>query len=73
MRRQLKRNEKSTYEFLINDGPDSLMGLVNEDSEEAEERTEEVWNYIDTKCVTENKFQPGIHQSISYSFTLAAC
>ena len=73
MRRQIKLNEKTTYEFLIQDGADSLMGLVDEDSEDAEERTEEVWNYIDTKCVTENKFQPGIHQSISYSFTLAAC
>ena len=73
MQGQLTRNNKTTYEFLTNDGAESLMGLVNEDSEEAEERTEEVWDYIDTKCVTENKFQPGIHQSISYSFTLAAC
>jgi len=45
---------------------------AGEDSEEAEERTEEVWDYIDNKCNNDNKFQPGIHQSIQYSFTLAA-
>ena len=72
MQRQLTRNNKTTYEFLSNDGTESLMGLVNENSEEAEERAEEVWNYIDNKCNNENKFRPGIHRSIEYSFTLAS-
>ena len=71
MQNQLKRNNSDIYEFLSNDGVESLMGLVNEESEEAEERAEEVWNYIDNKCNNENKFQPGIHRSIEYSFTLA--
>ena len=71
MQIQLKRNNSDIYEFLSNDGVESLMGLVNEESEEAEERAEEVWNYIDNKCNNENKFQPGIHRSIEYSFTLA--
>ena len=71
MQNQLKKNNRDIYEFLSNDGVESLMGLVNEESEEAEERAEEVWNYIDNKCNNENKFQPGIHRSIEYSFTLA--
>ena len=71
MKIQLKRNNSDIYEFLSNDSVESLMGLVNEESEEAEERAEEVWNYIDNKCNNENKFQPGIHRSIEYSFTLA--
>ena len=69
MQNQLKRNNSDIYEFLSNE---SLMGLVNEESEEAEERAEEVWDYIDNKCNNENKFQPGIHRSIQYSFTLAS-
>ena len=73
MQNQLKRNNSDIYEFLSNDdGVVSLMGLVNEESEEAEERAEEVWNYIDNKCNNENKFKPGIHRSIQYSFTLAS-
>ena len=73
MQRQLKKNEpKDTYEFLINDNPDSLMGLVNENSEEAEERAGEIWNYLDGKCVAENKYKPRIHRSIEFNFTLAA-
>ena len=71
MQNKLKQNNRDIYEFLSNDGVESLMGLVNEESEEAEERAEEVWNYIDNKCNNENKFQPGIHRSIQYSFTLA--
>ena len=71
MQNQLKRNNSDIYEFLSNDGVESLMGIVNEESEEAEERAEEVWNYIDNKCNNENKFQPGIHRSIEYCFTLA--
>ena len=69
MQNQLKRNNSDIYEFLSNE---SLMGLVNEESEEAEERAEEVWDYIDNKCNNENKFKPGIHRSIQYSFTLAS-
>ena len=73
MQEQLKQNEKSTYEFLIKDGPDSLMGLVDEEAEEAEDRAEEIWDYLDSKCVAENKYKPRIHRSIEFSFTLAAC
>ena len=71
MQKQLKQNNNTTYEFLSNDGAENLMGLVNENSDEAEERAEEVWDYIDNKCNNENKFQPGIHRSIEYCFTLA--
>ena len=48
MKIQLKRNNSDIYEFLSNDSVESLMGLVNEESEEAEERAEEVWNNIHT-------------------------
>ena len=48
MQKQLKQNNNTTYEFLSNDGTESLMGLVNENSEEADARAEEVWNYIDS-------------------------
>ena len=48
MQKQLKQNNNTTYEFLSNDGAESLMGLVNVNSQEAEERAEEVWDYIDS-------------------------
>jgi hypothetical protein len=74
MKKQMQKNEpKDTYEFLIQDGSDSLMGLVNEASEEAEERAEEIWEYLDQKCCEENKYRPRIHKSIQYCFSLAQC
>ena len=73
MQRRLNKNEPNdTYEFLIKDGPDSLMGLVDEKAEEAENRAEDIWDYLDSKCVAENKYKPRIHRSIEFSFTLAA-
>ena len=35
MQKQLKQNNNTTYEFLSNDGAESLMGLVNVNSQEA--------------------------------------
>lgn len=73
MRREMIKNaEKDTYEFLSDaDGAESLMGLVNVESEEAEKRAEEIWVYLDKFCVPENEFKPRIHKPINYSFTIA--
>ena len=73
MKKQMTKNTSLTYEFLCNDGPHALMGLVDTESDEADTRADEIWDYLDEKCVMENKFQPGTHRSIQYSFTFASC
>ena len=58
MKRQLDRSGKRTFINIHNDGPESLDGLVDEDSEQADERAEEVWEWIHENMVTENDFNP---------------
>ena len=71
MKKQMKKSPYCVFEFLTEDCAESLMGLVNEDSEEADDRAEEIWEYLNTKCVHENKFNPSTDKSIDYSLTLA--
>ena len=65
------RDNKYKYEFLHEDGPDTLDGLVNPNSEEGEERTNEVMEYLKSKCSEEFEFNPPSRVLICFSFTLA--
>ena len=62
---------KYKYEFLHKDGPEALDGLVNPNSEEGEERTNEVMEYLESKCSEEFAFNPPSRVPICFSFTLA--
>jgi hypothetical protein len=58
MKRNLARTGEREFNDILEDGPDSLNGLVNEDSERAEEHAEAVWEWINSCTVPENRFKP---------------
>ena len=76
MQKQLKymkgEYNKTSFEGLHPTlDPSSLKGLVKEDSEEAETKAQEIWEYLDEKCVSDNIFKPGSNRPmIDFSFTL---
>lgn len=58
MKRQLDRSGKRTFTDIHDDGPESLDGLVDEESEQADERAEDVWEWLHQSTKWENKFNP---------------
>jgi hypothetical protein len=71
MLRMISRSSVKCFEHIMNDGPEAMSGLVNEDSEEADQRVEEVWEYLNSNCTPENKFRPGV---VAYAYiSIAQC
>lgn len=66
-----QKDNKYKYEFLHEDGPEALDGLVKPNSEEGEERTNEVMEYLESKCSEDFEFNPPSRVPICFSFTLA--
>jgi hypothetical protein len=71
MLRMISRSSGKCFEHIMNDGPETMSGLVSTDSDEAEERAEEVWEYLNSNCTPENKFRPGV---VAYAYiSIAQC
>jgi hypothetical protein len=68
---QARDNNKRTYEFLHDDGPDALDGLVNRDSEYGDESAAEILAYLESKCCSDNIMELPFNGSINFTFTLA--
>lgn len=58
MKRQLDRSGKRTFTDIREEGADSLEGLVDEESDEADARAGEVWEWIHENMTKENVFNP---------------
>ena len=58
MHRQIERNGRRFLGNVYEDGTDGLAGLVDEGSESADERVEEVWDWIHASMTPEFKFEP---------------
>ena len=72
MKRRINMNAgKTVHNHLYDDGPEALDGLVDPDAEEAEERSEEIMAYFESKCIPQFEFKPPCCEPIQYVFTLA--
>ena len=59
MRRQIERNGQRSLGNVYEDwGTDGLAGLVDEESESADDRVEEVWEWLHASTTPEFKFEP---------------
>ena len=71
MKRQLAKTGKRSFANLYEDSVDTLGGLVNEESDRAEERAEEVWEWLNASTVEENKFVPdNSRQMITHTISI---
>ena len=68
----MKRGAKR-FLHVINDGPDSMAGLVNEESEFADERAEEVFEYLQSKSIKDFEYFPGVGGVPEILITMGAC
>ena len=59
VKRHLANTGKRSFENIYEDSAETLDGLVNEESDRADERAEEVWEWLNAATVEENKFVPG--------------
>ena len=58
MKRQLNLSGKRAFCDIHEDGPENLDGLVNEDSEQADEQAEDVWEWLRESMIIDNVFNP---------------
>ena len=62
------------YEFLHEgSSADEMSGLVNPESDAAEERTDQILDYLQKMSRPENKFQPGVPVNADVYISLAHC
>lgn len=59
MVRMIHKSTEKTFEYIYNDGAESMAGLVDPEHESADERAEEILEYLEAQCKEENKFKPG--------------
>ena len=60
MKRMIARSADKCFEYVMDDGPESMAGLVDEEHESAEERVEEIFEYFSKYCIESNKYKPGM-------------
>ena len=73
VKRHLANTGKRSFENIYEDSADSLDGLVDEESGQAEERAEEVWDWLNAATVKENKFVPGdARQILTHTISIVA-
>lgn len=73
MKRRLASIDQTVFSDLIEDDDPGLNGLVDENSDRAEERAAEVWEWIQSKTTRENIFQPaGGRVLITHTISIAA-
>ena len=56
MRTRMRESETKTFEHI---DEENLSGLVDEDRDDAEQRGEEIIEYLEEKSIPENQFKPG--------------
>ena len=71
MKRAIEVSETKRFDFVIEDGAAGAQGLVDEDHDLADERAEEVMEYLSSKCKTENEVNPGTTIKVDVSITMA--
>ena len=71
MKEQMEKATSGVFE-ITEDNEEELDGLVDEKADELEALAEEVWEYLNAKCVQPNEFNPGVHKSIDYCITINA-
>jgi hypothetical protein len=73
LKRHIKRTGQTAFDDLIEDGAEGLQGLVDEDSEQADERADEVWEWLRSKTTRENRFTPtGGRVPITHTISIAS-
>ena len=76
MPRHMKRifESKTTFENVdFHSGADECDGIVDAEHEEAEERLEEISEYIESMCTRANKYVPSLGVAPTHFITLVAC
>ena len=66
--RRLFRTLRDTTEELFEDVSvgGNCAGLVDEERDDAEERLEEIIEYLSSKCVEMNQYRPTVHRGPEY-------
>jgi len=73
LKRRLASTGTRKFENIYEDSPDTLNGLVDEDSDRAEERAEEVWEWLHGATRPENFFCPGSdRQLITHTISIVS-
>ena len=73
LKRRLQNNPDLTeFEFVIEDGSDGMMGLVDPESDQADEQSEEVMEWLRDVCNSSNKFKPGGRLLVTHYISIAA-
>ena len=71
MKKYLSKTAKREFENVFQDCAESLDGLVDDESECADERADEVWAWIDEVTIPENLFKPAdARQLITHTISL---
>ena len=66
-------HDKYSYDHIHDaDGAESLDGLVDADHDEADQRAEDVWQYINDSCQKAYRLEFPLSVHIEYSISLAA-
>ena len=58
MKDQLESSGRRAFKDILEYGPETLDGLVDEESDEADARAEEVWGWIYDSIIPQNVFNP---------------
>jgi hypothetical protein len=71
VKRHLANTGKRKFENIYEDCSETLDGLVNEESERADERADEVWEWLRGVTVAANEFVPGVdRQAITHTISI---
>ena len=59
MKRVIRRSSTKVFRSLMRDGPDSMDYLVDPDDEEADEKADEIMDWLEDQCTPtlENKYE----------------
>jgi hypothetical protein len=72
MKHAIRRSSTKRFDSVIRDGPEGMQGLVDESDEEADERAEEIMDWLEGQCTRENEFQYPFGR-VDVCITLAGC
>ena len=73
MKRHIQHTGQTVFDTVIEDGPEGMQGLVDENSERADERAEEVWEWLQTATHAGTVFKPdGGRVLITHTISIAA-
>jgi len=61
------------FEHIINDGAESMQGLVNEELEDADDQANEIFEYLHLHSTPEKKIKPGMKMDFDAYISIAEC